>query len=77
MTKSIYLIKQLKYILSNFITHETVTFDDIDPPWINSQVKHLINKKILCTKTISKIIKGINLSVLSDSTKFINWKFEK
>ena len=77
MTKSIYLIKQLKYILSNFIPHETVTFDDIDPPWINSQVKHLINKKMLCTKTISKIIKGINLSVLSDSTKFINWKFEK
>ena len=72
MTKSIYLTKQLKYILSNFIPHETATFDDIDEPWINSQVKHLFNKKMLCTKTISKIIKAINLSVLSESTKFIN-----
>ena len=25
--------------------HETITFDDRDPPWINSQVKHLIHKK--------------------------------
>ena len=35
----------IKNILSNFIPHETVTFDDRDPPWINSQVKHLINEK--------------------------------
>ena len=77
MTKSLYLIKQLKYILSNFIPHETVTFDNIDPPWINSQVKHLINKKMLNKKKPSKIIKAINLPVLSESTKIINWKFEK
>ena len=25
--------------------HETITFDDRDPPWINSQVKYLINEK--------------------------------
>ena len=37
--------KTIKNILSNFIPHETITFDDRDPPWINSQVKHLINEK--------------------------------
>ena len=77
MKKSLYLIKQLKYILSNFIPHETVTFDNIDPPWINSQVKQLINKKMLNKKKPSKIIKAINLPVLSESTKISNWKFEK
>ena len=41
------------------MSHETITFDDRDPPWINSQVKHLINKKTLYTKIISKIIKAI------------------
>ena len=28
--------KTIKNILSNFIPHETITFDDRDPPWINS-----------------------------------------
>ena len=28
--------KTTKNILSNFIPHETITFDDRDPPWINS-----------------------------------------
>ena len=37
--------KPIKNILLNFIPHETITFDDRDPPWINSQVKHLINEK--------------------------------
>ena len=52
--------KPIKNILLNFIPHETITFDDRDPPWINSQVKHLINeKKMLYTKIMSKIIKAI------------------
>ena len=37
--------KIIKNILSNFIPHETITFHDRDSPWINSQVKHLINEK--------------------------------
>ena len=37
--------KTIKNLLSNFMPHETITFDDRDPPWINSQVKHLIHKK--------------------------------
>ena len=37
--------KTIRNILSNFIPHETITFDDRDPPWINSQVKHSVNEK--------------------------------
>ena len=61
MTKSIFFNKTIKNILSNFIPHETITFDDRDPPWINSQVKHLINEKMLYTKIIPKIANAINL----------------
>ena len=53
--------KAIKDILSNFLPHETITFDDRDPPWINSQVKHLINEKMLYTKIIPKIANAINL----------------
>ena len=37
--------KTIKNILSDFIPHETITFDGRDPSWINSQNKHLINGK--------------------------------
>ena len=37
--------KTIRNILSNFIPHETIIFDDRDPPWINNRVKHLINEK--------------------------------
>ena len=37
--------KTIKNILSNFIRHETILFDNRDPPWINSQFKHLANEK--------------------------------
>ena len=37
--------KAIKNILSDFISHETITSDDRDPSWINSQNKHLINGK--------------------------------
>ena len=53
--------KTIKDILSNFLPHETITFDDRDPPWIKSQVKHLINEKMLYTKIIPKIANAINL----------------
>ena len=42
----VYLFNEtIKDILSNFIPDETTTFDDRNPSWINSQVKHLINGK--------------------------------
>ena len=35
----------IKNILSNYIPHETITCDDIDPPWINKNIKQLILQK--------------------------------
>ena len=32
-------------ILCNFIPHETVLFDDRDPPWMNKEIKKLIPEK--------------------------------
>ena len=37
--------KTVKNIFSNFIPHETVTYDDRDPPWINKNIKQLIQQK--------------------------------
>ena len=45
--------KTIKNILSNFIPHETIAFDDRDQPWINSQVKHLINEKKCYVQNLS------------------------
>ena len=43
--------KTILNIVSNFIPHETLICDDRDPPWINTQIKNLINdKKILYKK---------------------------
>ena len=35
----------IKNIFSNFIPHETVTCDERDPPWINNNIKQLIQIK--------------------------------
>ena len=32
-------------ILCNFIPHETVLFDDRDPPWMSKEIKKLIHEK--------------------------------
>ena len=37
--------KTIKNIFSNFIPHETVNCDDRDPPWININIKQLIQEK--------------------------------
>ena len=37
--------KTVKYIISNYIPRETVTFDVRDPPWINKIAKQLILEK--------------------------------
>ena len=46
--------KTIKNILSNFIPHETITFDDRDPPWMNSQVKHLIDERKCYVQKLSQ-----------------------
>ena len=35
----------IKNILHNFIPHETITFDDRDPLWINSSIRRLVQDK--------------------------------
>ena len=37
--------KTVNNVISNYIVHETVTFDDRDLPWINQKVKQLILEK--------------------------------
>ena len=37
--------KNIKSIFPNFIPHEAVTCDDRDPPWINNNIKQLIQEK--------------------------------
>ena len=36
------LNKTIKNIIGNYIPHETITYDDWDPPWINKDIKDLI-----------------------------------
>ena len=45
MKWSFYLIKLLIFFFSNFIPHKTVICDDSDPPWINNNIKQLIQEK--------------------------------
>ena len=46
--------KTVKNIISNYISHETVTFEDRDRPWINKKVKQLILEKMKCIKDMLK-----------------------
>lgn len=49
--QNVYLFnKIIKNILPNFILHETIVYDDCDPPWINSKVKYLIAEKNIAKK---------------------------
>ena len=34
-----------KNIMTNFIPHETIIYDDRDPPWINNRIKKLIHER--------------------------------
>ena len=47
-------------IIRNFIPHETVTFDDRDPPWITSRIKKQINDKNLAFKRFVKNKSTVN-----------------
>ena len=44
--EKVYLFnKTIKNIASNYIPHETIICNDRDPPWINNNIKKLINDK--------------------------------
>ena len=38
--------KNVLNVLSNFIPHEVIVWDDKDPPWFNGKIKLLINEKL-------------------------------
>ena len=42
--------KTVLNITQNFISHEIVTFDDRDPPWVTSRLKKMIHDKNLAFK---------------------------
>ena len=81
INNKVYLFNQIiKIMLSDFIPHETITIDDRYPPWINCKIKHLINEKNAAYNNYLKITKQsifCNVSVLSESIKFIDCQFEK
>ena len=46
VNEKVYLFnKTIKNIVSNYIPHETIICNDKDPPWINNNIKKLINDK--------------------------------
>ena len=49
--KVYFFTKTLLNIIQNFIPHETITFDDRDPPWINKEIKKLMLEKNLAFKS--------------------------
>ena len=51
MSMFYFFTKTLLNIIQNFIPHETVVFDDRDPPWMNKEIKKLIIKNNLEFKT--------------------------
>ena len=62
VNQKVHLFNQtIKSILCNFIPHETVTFDDCDPPWINSKIKGLIQNKNIAKKCYFQNNKNIQL----------------
>ena len=51
VNQKVYLFNQtIKTILCNFISHETVTCDDRDPPWVTCKIKGLIKKNNFAKK---------------------------
>ena len=46
VNKKVYLFnKTTKNIVCNYISHETIICNDRNPPWINENIKKLINDK--------------------------------
>ena len=49
--KVYFFTKTLLNIIQNFIPHETIICDDIDPPWIKKEIKELMIEKNLAFKS--------------------------
>ena len=53
--------------IRNYISHETITYNDRDPPWINKDIKELIHEK-----NQAYIVKIKTTYSLSISSNFFN-----
>ena len=62
VNQKIHLFNEIiKIIPCNFILHEAVTYNDRHPPWINSNIKGLIQEKNIAKKYYFKNYKHIQL----------------
>ena len=55
------LNETISNVLNNYIPHETIIYDDQDPPWINNKVKKVIQEK---NQLFSRVKSTINNSTL-------------
>ena len=60
-------IKTIKNIVCNYIPHETIICNDIDPPWINNNIKKMFNDKNCANKSYHQNV--------NDSSTFQNFQF--
>ena len=60
--QKVHLFNQIiKNILCNFIHHETVTYDNREPPWNNNKIKDLMEEKNIAKKYYFQNNKDIQL----------------
>ena len=58
--------KTIKHVIRNYILHETITYGDRDPPWINKDIKKLIHEKNQAYKSSVKIKTTYSLFISSN-----------
>ena len=59
--KVCYFTEMLLKIIRNFIPHERIVCDDRDPPWMNNEIKKLINDKNLAYKSYCRFNRDVFL----------------
>ena len=59
--KVCYLTETLLNIIHNFMPHERIVCDDQDPPWINKEIKILINEKNSAYKSYYRFNRNVLL----------------
>ena len=59
--KVCYFTETLLNIIHNFIPHERIVCDDRDPPWMNGEIKNLINEKNLAYKSYCRFNRDVFL----------------
>ena len=66
--KVCYFTETLLNIIHNFIPHERIVCDNRDPPWMNGEIKNLINEKNLAYKSYCRFNRDV---LLFEKFKFL------